>query len=63
MCWKKRSDRPEPKTPFTVHCAFGCTRLDCGTLHEAEVFQKRMGRCPQCGGELTILLGSQQEKS
>ena len=52
-----------PKTPYTVRCPFGCTRLDCATMYEAEVFRRRMQRCPQCGGELSILSEAQQEKS
>ena len=52
-----------PKTPYTVRCPFGCTRLDCETLYEAEIFQRRMRICPRCGSELNILSGAQQEKA
>ena len=60
---RKKTMEQRPKTPYTVRCPFGCTRLDCATMYEAEVFRRRMQRCPQCGGELSILSEAQQEKS
>ena len=60
---RKKTAKHRPKTPYTVRCPFGCTRLDCATMYEAEVFRRHMQRCPQCGGELSILSEAQQEKA
>lgn len=65
MFGKKKSPAPkadkrrqtvggEPAAMFTVRCTNGCTRLDCASLYEAEVFRRRMQRCPQCGGDLAV---------
>ncbi|MBQ9685706.1 MAG: hypothetical protein IJV41_04035 [Oscillospiraceae bacterium] len=45
---------PKPAVLYTVKCPNGCMKMDCSTLHQAEGFQKRVQRCPQCGGELVI---------
>ena len=64
MFWKRRGEAekiPDPKTvdggpvgAFAARCLNGCTRIDCASRYEAEVFCRRMGRCPQCGGDLTV---------
>ena len=65
MFGKKKPGKAEPKkqkqtvdgvppASLVVTCTNGCTKLECASLYEAQVFQKRMQRCPQCGGDLVI---------
>ena len=64
MFWrkdKKPAEKPKLKTvdggpagSFVAACLNGCTRIECASEYEAEVFCKRMGRCPQCGGDLAV---------
>ena len=70
MFWKRREKtekKPAPKTvdggpagAFTARCLNGCTRIGCASRYEAEVFCRRMGRCPQCGGELAVYGAKEQ---